>query len=842
MDPHRNHPHSNHWFASRLHGNLPGVTHPQRYAAWLGIALCLGLLGPSRVLAQATSAPATGTPTPSQLEFFEQKVRPLLVAKCYECHSADTEKLKGGLRLDDRQSILTGGDNGAAIVAGKIDESLLIKAVRYDEVGLEMPPSGKLSAREIEIFEQWVGMGAPFPASEVAEVKRRVIDIAAGKQHWAFRPLPPQITAPVDPSTWSLNRVDSFIRASQLENQVEPLPTSQPVKLLRRAKFDLLGVPPSPEEVEEFLIDPSPQAYEEQIDRWLSSPRYGERWGRFWLELARYCDIAESWAESQGNSYLYRDWVVKAYNQDLPFDRFAKLQLAADLMSDAETSDLAALGFIGLSPTYWKELQLPVEIIKTIVSDEYEERVHTFSSTFFGLNIACARCHDHKFDPITQHDYYALAGVFASTRMADRALVPGVDSIKIYEAHKQVEKWEAEIKKLNAEIKKLQAPTEDAVKKAENEKALAAKNEQIAKVTTQIQETKAMPGYDQPLVPGALDATLEVKPAEGTHGSRIVYNPAPKDAAVEIRGNPNKLGEVVPRRYVTVLSKEQPQSFTRGSGRLELAECMLEDSQSLIARVTVNRIWKLHFGTGLVDTPSDFGVQGMPPSHPALLDDLASRFIASGWSTKWLHRQLMLSATYRQQSLATAGSGSGGPAAINASSNAHKLNYVGAPLRRLEVEQWRDAMLMATNALTLQVGGPPSELSDSQHNRRTLYGTVRRRELTDILRLNDFPDPLTHSPSRSSTITPLQQLYTLNSPFMQQQSVALVERLEREAVDGQGQADQNKIVRAYSLLFNREPTTKELELGLQFVKDQPKEVWHEYAQVLLGSNEFLFVD
>ncbi len=718
-----------------------------------------------------------------------------------------------------------------------------------------MPPTGKLKPHEIEVLETWVAMGAPFPVKHGTSQARKAIDIEAGKKHWAFRPLKAPVvevvklpvSAPVVEvvklplTTWSQNRLDGFIQAVQIANSEQPLEPAAAAQLLRRIKFDLLGLPPTVEEMQEFTADARPDALARVVDHWLASPRYGERWARHWLELVRYCDVAESWAETQGNSYFYRDWVVKAFNDDMPFDRFSKLQIAADWLLDARPEDNAALGFIGLSPTYWKELQLPVEIIKTIVADEYEERIHTFSSTFFGLNMACARCHDHKFDPITVHDYYALAGIFASTRTADRALAADVDSLKIFDAHKLVQKCEADLKKLEAEIKKLDTALKPLREKAESDlndeerkkldeqtKAIEEKRSAVTKLTDQITQAKNTPGFDLPLTPAALDGTLEVKEAIGTHGSRIVYESKPKDAAIEIRGNPNKTAEVVPRRFVSVLSREEPKPFTRGSGRLELAETMFSDSAALIARVWVNRIWKQHFGIGLVDTTSDFGLQGSPPTHPELLEDLASRFIESGWSTKWLHREIILSSTYQQQCRTHA----------TRLSHAAERWYVGAPLRRLDVEQWRDAILMASGTLDWTVSGKPTELSLAANTRRTLYGLVRRRELTDILRLNDFPDPLTHSPNRSPTTTPLQQLFVLNSPFMQQQSEAFVARLQREAPA----SAQAKLELAYQILYGRQVSPQELEIGLRFVDDDSNATWQQYSQVLLGSNEFLFVD
>jgi hypothetical protein len=494
-------------------------------------------------------------------------------------------------------------------------------------------------------------------------------------------------------------------------------------------------------------------------------------------------------------------------NDDVPYDRFVTLQLAADHVEDAQPGDVAALGFIGISPSYWKELQLPVEIIRTIVSDEIEEKVHTVSSTFLGLNIACARCHDHKFDPITSADYYALAGVLANSKQCDRAVVPHVDSDKVYEARKLVKKLDAELQPLLTN------------KTPENQS-------KIDELQAKIQQAKATPGYDVPLAPAVSDARLVVANADGTHGSKIVYESQLQDMAIEIRGNPNKLGETVPRRFVNVLSRDESARFGLGSGRLELAQSLTHDAAPLLARVIVNRIWKLHFGVGIVDTPSDFGRQGEMPSHPELLEDLAYRFVEHGWSLKWLHREIILSATYQQASSSATNEDPDG-----------RL-YSRFPRKRLDVESWRDAMLFAAGKLDMQVGGPAVDLTSSSNARRTLYGLVRRRELNDLLRLFDFPDPLTHSPGRVPTTTPLQQLFALNSPLVMEQASHLADRLAREAA-----SDPRERVRAaYQLLFQRSPDEQEVALAIGFLGEGSSQSWSEYLQVLLTSNEFYFID
>jgi hypothetical protein len=514
----------------------------------------------------------------------------------------------------------------------------------------------------------------------------------------------------------------------------------------------------------------------------------------------------EDWVETIGPSYPYRDWVVDALNRDLPYDRFVHLQLAADQIPGTPASDRAALGFLGLSPSYWKELRLPVEIIKSIVSDEVEERVHTVSSTFLGLNLACARCHDHKYDPLTHSDYYAIAGVLSNSKSTDVALSEGVDAAEVVRSRKSVKALDAEFEKLSKSDKE-----EDKLKATE--------------IRQKIEQAKSVAGYDSLLTPGVEDLRLEVRQADGDHGSRIVYERELKDSAIEIRGNPNKLGASVPRRFVSVLTRptSEVQGWTQGSGRYELAQSITGQSQDLAARVMVNRIWKHHFGRGLVDTPSDFGRQGQAPTHPELLDDLAYRFIEQGWSIKWLHREILLSAAYQRRHELP-------------KSQDSELRYLSAfPSRALDVEAWRDSLLQVTEGLSYQIGGASQDLGSTTNARRTLYGHVRRREVSDLLRLFDFPDPLTHSPTRIPTITPLQQLYVLNSRFLIERSEALIARLDREGIVDV----QERIRSLHRWLYQREPTEREFTRIKEFVQDAPDR-WQLLAQTLLASNEFYF--
>ncbi len=747
-------------------------------------------------------------PTRADVEFFESKVRPLLVQQCHECHSTKAKKQKGGLRLDSRAAILEGGDTGPAAVPGHPEKSLLISAIHQKNEKLQMPKNGRLRASEIALLEEWVRRGAPYPGSVEAPIAKEGIDWAKGRKFWSFQSPKSQALPKVRDQAWPRGRIDRFLLAEWEKRELTPSKAADPRVLIRRATFDLIGLPPTPEEIDAYLNDcasAKPQAaYEKLIDRLLASPQYGERWARFWLDLARYCDIAEPWAEGKGASWPYRDWVVKAFNDDLRYDQFVKLQLAADLMK-VEPGERAALGFLGLSPNYWKELLLDKDVIKGVVAEEWEERIHTVTSTFLGLTVACARCHDHKFDPIAMTDYYALAGVFASIKQNDVPILADAEARVVQDA-----------------VQKVQG-LQDQVKKAKSDKDSANR---IAELNKQIDEIKrATPKYDSATVRGVIDSSLHVLP-DGLHKTKLEWKPGvAQDVSLQIRGNPANAGAIVPRRFLTVFSSE-PKPFKEGSGRLELARAMVNEGAPLSARVFVNRIWKQHFGAGLVETPSDFGAQGLPPSHPLLLDDLTARFLQNGWSLKWLHREIMRSSVYQQASAHDA--------------KKHAVDPDNRWLwrmnrRRLDVEMWRDAMLSVAGRLDLKQDGPPTELNDAKNQRRTLYGTVKRRELHDMLRLFDFPDPTTHSATRLPTTTPLQQLFTLNSPFMQAQANALIGRLKSDASD-----DDARIRRAYDLLFGRAPTENQLRVGRAFLGND--EAWLQYAHVLLGSNEFLFVD
>ena len=713
----------------------------------LGLLLC----GPA-----APCAAADPKPDPAGAEFFEKKVRPLLVESCQSCHGAD--KQKGGLRLDTRSAALTGGDSGPAFVPGEPDKSRLVKAVRYADE-LKMPPKEKLTSDQVEVLAAWVKMGAPWPEAAGAR------DAAAGpsltvtakdREFWSFRPVREPAVPKVKDTAWPQSPIDRFVLAKLEEKGLRPVAPADKRALIRRATFDLIGLPPTPDEIDAFLADDSPEAFATVVDRLLALPHYGERWGRHWLDVARYGeDQAHTFqARKYPDGFRYRDWVVKAFNDDLPYDQFVLEQIAGDLLDGPDrAAHLAATGMFSTGPVYYGRA----------VADELDDRVDTLTRGFLGLTVACARCHDHKFDPIPQRDYYSLAGVFSSTGYKEHVLTAdgGIDA----------------------------QATSDPTDKMVRDKSKDAR---------------------KPVVHAL---------AEG---------PNPANMRVHLRGNPANLGDEAPRRFLAVLAGDDPPPFKTGSGRLELAKAIASKDNPLTARVFVNRVWMHHFGRGIVGTPSNFGTLGDRPTHPELLDYLAARFVADGWSVKKLHRAIMLSATYQLSSRHDE---------RNAHTDGDNQYLWRMNRRRLEVEPWRDAMLAVADNLDRTLGGPSADLSKPDNRRRTLYGSVSRHNLDPLLRLFDFPDPNLTADRRPVTSVPLQQLFVLNSEFMARQAKALAARVTATA-----SVEVVRIRTAFGLLYGRPPTDREVALGTAFLAAGGDDAWEKYAQVLLAANEFAFVD
>jgi len=742
----------------------------------------------------------------ADLDFFETKVRPLLDAHCFSCHA--NGKSKGGLSLVSREAMLKGGDSSQpAVVPGRPEQSPLITAVRYNDT-VKMPKKYKLKDDDVAVLVAWVQRGAPWAAATGAATIRTAGDAIRPEDRafWSFRPVADPPLPAVKDAKWYKRPLDRFILAKMEANSLHPVAPADKRTLLRRATFDLIGLPPTPEEIDAFLADESSDAFAKVVDRLLASPHYGERWGRHWLDVARYGeDQAHTFqARLYPFGYRYRDWVVKAFQDDMPYDRFVTEQIAGDLLKTGDPADrLPALGYFALGPHYYMD----AGEAKAAEAAELDDRVDVLGRGFLGLTVACARCHDHKFDPIATADYYALAGVFKSSRYVETPLAPADVVDKYNQGQEKIKRQEAKIKEFLKDAKQAEAKLAPEAKQA------------LAALRAELEQAKKSAPAKPPVV-----HTLADGPGE--------------DMKIYLHGNPKTEGAAAPRRFLRILSDGDPKPFTQGSSRLELAQAIADPKNPLTARVLVNRVWQWHFGVGIVPTPSNFGKLGQPPTHPELLDHLATRFVAEGWSIKKLHREIMLSATYQLSS-----------AADDADRKADPANqfYWRMNRRRLDVESWRDALLTVAGNLDPTIGGPPTDLNAASNHRRTLYGAVSRHDLNGLLRLFDFPDPNLTAEKRPVTTVPLQQLFVLNSDFMTEQARGLVKQLAGE------KDDAAKIQTAFVRLYGRPATERDVKMGLEFLAapepgagsdaSQPKlSRWEQYAQALLATNEFAFVD
>ena len=915
---------------------------------------------------------------PQASEYFETAIRPVLVANCYDCHA---EERMGGLRLDSREGLLKGGKSGPALVPGDPEKSLIIQAVRQTQA-LKMPKGGRLTPAEIDALTEWVKAGAVWPISAagstatpgataasvgkpatVATSPASYVIKPEQRAFWSFQPIHVAPVPAVSHTSWPKTDIDRYVLAGLEKAGLAPVRAADKHTLIRRASLDLIGLPPTADAIEAFEKDDSPDAFAKVVDRLLASPQYGETWGRLWLDVARYgeddyrsLDPKRRGYNPYPNAYLYRDWVIKAFNDDVPYDQFVRAQLAGDLLGDPtnRARTLPALGFLGLGPWYYDNGA--VEITR---ADERHDRVDVVSRGFLGLTVGCARCHDHKYDPIPTKDYYSLAGVFLNTSYHEYPQVPKsiVDAFELQD--KQIEKkekllgeftriestqlgetlalqssrymtaawrvlgeprdeiakvvdrekldyelfdrwlkflakpprfyphltkWQAMIKSGGsaAETKKLadefQALLLDVMfdrkeLKEENDviaaKALVGtKKKEPGKLPsdfvtnddfcpgcglelkslsvernnlwTDVFEHDLQDGFDptQPserIKPGLLafrgwglerqlsadrrvyvdalradiKALRKAQPPKyaSVHGVADVEKPV--NLKVSRRGSPYNLGDEEPRHFLSVLSDGDPAPFTKGSGRLELADAILR--QPVSTRVIVNRIWKQHFGAGLVDTPSNFGVAGERPTNPELLEYLAQRFVDQKLSIKQLHRDIMLSAVYQ---LGTE------HVAANFEKDSGNRLYWRADRHRMTAEQIRDSLLFVSGALDDKMGGPSTALSPS-FARRTIYGKVSRYKLDDYLQLFDFPSPNLSAERRFTTTVPLQRLFFMNSDFMQQQGELIARRVAPEA------DNTARIQKAYRLIFGRAATAAEVTAGLAFLTTEPLKAYEE---------------
>ncbi|WZO97627.1 PSD1 and planctomycete cytochrome C domain-containing protein [Isosphaeraceae bacterium EP7] len=779
--------------------------------AWLALGACA-----------ATAAEPAKAPDPASVEFFEKKIRPILVSNCYTCHSADTNS-KGGLRVDDRNGLVDGGNSGPAVLPGNPEESLLLQAVLHEDGAPKMPPKSKLTEQELADLTQWIKDGAAWPEVPVAAVSATISKPnekynELKKNHWAWQPLKPPAQAPaVVDGSWPVDTIDRFILARLEKDGLAPVGDADKATLLRRLSFDLGGLPPTPDELAAFVADASPNAYEKAVDRLLASPAFGERWGRHWLDVARY---AESSGASRNlpfpHAWRYRDYVIDALNKDKPYDRFLREQVAGDLLpanNDAERSEnLVATGFLALGV---KDVNQRFKV--RYVMDNIDEQIDTVTRAVLGVTASCARCHDHKFDPVPQKDYYALAGIFKSTDLcAGLRNKMGGGGLDYYDTAMLIvdqkggvkvdtvalEKKVVEAKKAHAEAKKAFEILRDDPKGAEPGPDGRPKRQVARQKMNRAQA--AIVALSDPVATGA-------KVIQGVRDAKAVG-----DTELRIRGEAEKLGPAVPRGFLTLLElPDQAPVNPAQSGRLELANWLASPANPLTSRVMANRVWQHLIGRGIVSSVDNFGVKGDVPTHPELLDHLADRFIQGKWSVKSLVRTVVLTRTYRLSAEASSTNEAIDPA--------NRLVWRHAP-RRLDAEEIRDATLAASGALAasrpdgsfgatfkvseLRNNGPEArKLQDQARGslHRSVYLPLLRGLTPTSLDVFDFAEQGMVTGSRSTTTVAPQALYLLNDPFVRKNSVAFAETLlARADLD-----DDARIRDVYLKTLGRAPSAAE---------------------------------
>lgn len=757
------------------------------------------------------------------LDHFEKKIRPVLASQCYACHSKSASAPQGGLLLDSAAGIRRGGNSGALLQPGDPERSLLLRAIRHTDKNLQMPPGKPLVSDAVADFEIWIRAGAPLPVDQSTEGKKQ-------PALWSLkRPELPALPA-VEVSKWVRTDVDRFILNRLEAKGLAPSPEADKRALIRRASYDLTGLPPSAEEIEQFVRDASALAYERLIDRLLTSPGYGERWGRHWLDVARYADSVNDSVNAGQRypwSYTYRDWVIRALNDDLPYDQFVLYQLAADRVPLVDTRHLAALGFLSLGREFPKSFPETVD-----------DRIDAVTRGFLGFTVACARCHDHKYDPIPTKDYYSLYSIFSNIRQpkdlplisktsADSAkqslYQERLDRIRKFDDDYRIRRHAEMVAFFKTQAAEYVRAAKDADRLSNPEIEELVRDRQLnLHVLNRWRKGMSSPAdvpleeFDQIYTEGDSNNTRSIRVRYNTMLAQAAYDgvapramavedlPKPEPTHVFIRGNPNNPGALTPPRFLSSLGGDDAQVFRNGSGRLDLARAIVDPANPLTARVIVNRVWMHHFGFGLVRTPSDFGFRGDPPTHPELLDYLAVKFVESGWSLKKLHRLIMMSAAYRQAS------------ADNES--ARKLDPENLLLwrmnrRRLEIESVRDSMLAAAGRLDLTSGGVPFALTAEPFvPRRSVYGFIERGRVPAMLNAFDFAPPDQHAPMRFVTTVPQQALFYLNSPFVAEQARHLATRADAPSPAA-------RIQKLYRFVFGRAPEARELQAGLKFLTD-----------------------
>jgi len=792
------------------------------------------------VLLLLTPTIQAAPPNVKGVEFFEKKIRPVLIEHCYSCHSAaavKNKKLKGGLLLDTRQGLHKGGDSGSPIIPGKPQDSLLIQALKHD--GLKMPPKGKLSEAIISDFVAWVQMGAPDPRDDAGFTAKRTIDMEAGKKYWAFRPL--GIASP--PSVRQVSKartpIDRFILARLEEKGLTLNPTLGREKLIRRLSFDLTGLPPTPEEIDAFLNDVSANAYEKLVDRLLGSERYGERWARHWLDVVRFAESGGyEFDKDRPGAHHYRDFVIKALNEDLPFDEFVRLQLAGDRMKPGDIPSTAATGFLVAGPFPG---QTTAKTIEPIRYDHLDDMISTVGSSMLGLTIGCARCHEHKYDPIPQQDYYHLIACLSRTDSVEAKFTLNAAAYEKAKAdHDKAgapllaarDRFEKEVlpKRLQAWIQAVRmGPPQQrdvelrALLKKPQEKRTPKERADIVRLYRLIDA-------DANRVYLAVEDHAKKAPKPNQMTVFAATSGRGGDVHYLIRGETDRKNGVAHPGFIQVLSSTAPQHWlpTTTDPRIGLANWITDakgGAGHLLARVMVNRVWQHHLGKGLVRTPNDFGMQGEPPTHPELLDWLASELIQGGWKLKRLHRLIVTSAVYQQ-------TGDASEIATKTDPQNHLWGRV-AP-RRLEAESIRDAVLAVNGTLDTTMYGPGT--LDGNGARRSIYLTVKRSQLVLMLQTFDAPEGIQSVGERQTTTGAAQALAMMNSPFVRQRAEKLAQRIAPKSPAELPQA----IEQGYRIVLSRRPSFAERERMVRFVNGQG--TLADFCQVLLCLNEFVYID
>jgi hypothetical protein len=775
--------------------------------------------------------------TPEQEKFFETKIRPILVSQCSSCHASTAKKLRGGLRLDSRDGLRRGGDSGAAIVPGKPDQSLLIRAIRYRDEELQMPPKAKLSDAVIADFEAWVKMGVPDPRIDAAgAAAHSPVASEKGREFWSFQPPKKSPTPEVTRTDWPRGAIDRFLLATLEARKLGPVADAERSKLLRRVTFDLIGLPPTPEEVDAFFQDDSSEAFVRVVDRLLASPNFGERWGRHWLDVARFAESSGKTNFTYPQAWRYRDWVIASFNADMPYDRFVRAQIAGDLLPAADdrqrADQLIATGFLAIGSKAHD-----AENRGQFVLDLVDEQIEATTRAFLGLTVACARCHDHKMDPITQRDYYALSGIFRSTQTCSGTLArvfPNFNASPLIELPP------------GAGLP-LAVPALTVVQRSAMEQRLAA----LVRERDSIPPGEA--NRDRQRRVNSLLAMLRYRLAIDRPGSSpraFAMGVRERDEVIDsplyFRGELDQPRAVVPRGLVHVLCAETTKPVTTGSGRRELADWLASPANPLTARVIVNRVWLHLFGRGLVPTPDNFGAAGRPPAHPELLDTLAVDFMADGWSIKRLIRRIVLSRAYGLDSTYDP---------HNFDADPDNALVWRMSKRRLEAEAVRDALLFVGGRLTAEppIGSALARTGeghamflrqsglDASDTHRSVYLPVIRDQVLESLALFDFADPSLVTGERATTTSPAQALYFMNSPFVIRQAEALAERVCVDEKD-----DARRVERAYRLALARPPTVGEQDRALAFLRDfvgdSVRDPWPVFCQALFASAEFRYLD